>query len=125
MLKINGLSHAEAKTKLKTHGYNELSSSQPKTIMRIGLETIKEPMFMLLISCASLYMLIGDYREGAILLSSILIIIYITFYQNRKSERALEALKQLSSPRTLVLREGQLTRIASREIVSGDIIQVN
>lgn len=125
MLKVNGLSHAEAKTKLKTHGYNELSSSQPKTIMRIGLETIKEPMFILLISCASLYMLIGDYREGAILLSSIFIIIYITFYQNRKSEKALEALKQLSSPRTLVLREGQLTRIASREIVPGDIIQVN
>lgn len=120
-----GLSACEVKSKLNTFGYNELISSQPKTVARIAIETIKEPMFILLIACASLYMIIGDYREGAILLSSILIIIYITFYQNRKSERALEALKQLSSPRSLVLRDGQLQRISSREIVPDDILQIN
>lgn len=77
---------------------------------------------MLLIACASLYMILGDYREGSILLSSILLIVYITFYQSRKTERALESLRKLSSPRALVIRDGQEVRIPGREVVPGDIL---
>jgi P-type Ca2+ transporter type 2C len=75
---INGLSKTEASERLKTHGYNELPTVKSKNIWRIALEVIKEPMFILLIACGVLYMILGDYREGSILLSTIFIIIFIT-----------------------------------------------
>jgi Ca2+-transporting ATPase len=77
---------------------------------------------LLLISCGTLYLFLGDYREGIILLSTISVIIGITFYQYRKTERALETLKSLSSPRALVIRDGVEQRIAGREVVPGDRI---
>lgn len=117
-----GLTSAEAVEKLKTAGFNELPSAKPKTIWRIALEVIKEPMFILLIGCATLYMILGDYKEGVVMLSAVLIIIGITFYQSRKTERALDALKQLSSPRALVIRDGKEMRIPGREVVPDDIL---
>lgn len=122
---IQGLSTSEAKKRLKESGFNELPVSRPKTIWRIALDVIREPMFLLLISCGVLYMVIGDYREGIIMLATIFIIIFITFYQHRKTERALEALKKLSSPRVLVLRDGVETRIPGREVVPGDVMILN
>jgi Ca2+-transporting ATPase len=111
-----------AKEAIKRHGYNELPSAKPKNIWRIALEVIKEPMFLLLIGCAVLYLLLGDYREGIIMLGSTFIIIFITFYQYQKTEKALEALRTLSSPRALVIRDGQEIRIAGREVVPGDVV---
>lgn len=122
---MEGLSTAQAQEKLTQHGYNELPTAKPKNIWRIALEVIKEPMFLLLISCGALYMLLGDYREGAILLGSIFIIIFITFYQHRKTEKALEALRKLSSPRALVIRDGTEVRIPGREVVPGDVMILN
>ncbi|MBI2280525.1 MAG: cation-translocating P-type ATPase [Bacteroidetes bacterium] len=122
---VKGLSSIEAIKQLESHGYNELPSSKPKNIWRIALEVMKEPMFLLLISCGLLYMILGDYREGGILLSTIFIIIFITFYQYQKTEKALDALKRLSSPRALVIRNGKEIRIAGREVVPGDIIILN
>ncbi|MCX6297423.1 MAG: cation-transporting P-type ATPase [Bacteroidetes bacterium] len=79
---IKGLSTLEANELLASHGYNELPSGKSKNIGRIAFEVIKEPMFVLLISCGVLYMILGDYKEGCILLSTIFIIIFITFYQH-------------------------------------------
>jgi Ca2+-transporting ATPase len=120
-----GLSTGEAIERLNNYGYNELPSTRPKNILRIALEVIKEPMFLLLISCGVLYIMLGDYREGIILLSSIFIIIFITFYQYQKTEKALEALKRLSSPRALVVRDGIEIRISGRDVVPDDIIIIN
>jgi Ca2+-transporting ATPase len=121
---IDGLTSIQAAEKIKLEGYNELASAKPKNILRIALEVIKEPMFLLLISCGVLYIILGDYKEGIILLSTIFIIIFITFYQYQKTEKALEALKKLSSPRALVIRNGKEIRIPGREVVSDDIIIV-
>lgn len=120
-----GLSSREAIEKLKTHGYNELPSAGPKNIWHIALEVMKEPMFLLLIGCSLLYMMLGDYREGIIMLSTISIIIFITFYQYQKTEKALDALRKLSSPHALVIRDGKEMKIAARELVPDDIIIVN
>lgn len=79
-------------------------------------------MFILLISCGTLYVLLGDIGEGLMLMASVIIIIIITFYQQRKTERALEALKELSSPRAMVIRNGKEDRIAGREVVVDDLI---
>lgn len=120
-----GLSQSEAKKQLSRFGYNELPSSKPRTLWYIALEVVKEPMFLLLISCALLYMFIGDYREGIIMFCTVFIIITITFYQSQKTERALEALKKLSSPRALVIRDGKETRIPGREVVPDDVVILN
>src|SRR5688572_33232967 len=85
---VHGLDSEEVNKKLKEDGYNELPSAKPKNLLRIVKEVVKEPMFLLLISCALLYMILGDYREGSIMLSTVLIIIFITFFQHRKTEKA-------------------------------------
>ena len=123
--KIEGLTSTQAKEKLSSSGFNELPTARPKTILKIALEVLKEPMFILLISCGLLYILLGDYKEGIVLSSSIFLIIGITFYQHNKTEKALEALKKLSSPRALVIRDGIEQRIAGREVVVDDIIILN
>ena len=120
-----GLTSSEVIDKLRVFGYNEVPSSKPKNVRQIALEVMKEPMFLLLICCGGLYMFLGDYREGVILLCSILIVIFITFYQYQKTERALDALRQLSSPRALVIRDGMEIRISGREVVPGDLLILN
>jgi len=120
-----GLSSSEARQRLQAHGYNELQGSKSKGVWHIALGVVKEPMFLLLISCGVLYMLLGDYTEGVILLSTIIIIIFITFYQYQKTEKALNALKRLSAPRVLVMRDKEEIRIPGREVVPGDIMILN
>lgn len=122
---VRCLTSAEALHRLKEFGYNELPASKPKNVWYIAYEVIKEPMFLLLIACATLYMIIGDYREGSIMVSTVFIIIAITFYQSQKTERALEALKKLSSPRALVIRDNIETRIPGRHVVPGDLVILN
>ena len=121
---ISGLTNTEAESRLKSFGWNELETTKPKNVWRIASEVLKEPIFLLLISCGLLYILLGDYKEGTVLLFTISIIIFINFYQYQKTEKALEALKKLSSPRVLVIRDGIEKRIAGREIVPDDIIIV-
>lgn len=122
---MKGLTEHEANEALKAHGYNELPSSKSRNIWQIALEVVKEPMFILLILCGTLYMFLGDYKQGAMLLLTIFVIIFITFYQHRKTENSLEALKRLSSPRALVIRDGKPLRIAGREVVPGDVLLLN
>lgn len=122
---MTGLSSTEAAEKLKLYGFNELPSAKSKNVWKIIIEVIKEPMFLLLITCGLLYVLLGDYTEGLVLVSWVFIIIFISFYQHRKTERALETLKQLSSPRALVIRDGREMRIAGREVVQDDIVILN
>lgn len=105
--------------------YNELPTAKSKNLGQIALEVVKEPMFVLLLVCSSIYLLLGDYTEGIMLSASILIIIFITFYQYQKTERAIESLRQLSSPKAMVIRNGQTVKIPGREIVIGDIVLVN
>jgi P-type Ca2+ transporter type 2C len=119
------LSSGEAKARLESKGYNELPSSKRRKLLEIAFEVFKEPMFVLLIACGIIYIFLGDLREASLLIGSIFVIMTITFYQERKTERALEALKDLSSPRAKVLRDGKVTVVPGREVVEGDIIIVS
>lgn len=121
----DGLTSEQAQERLRNHGYNELNTAKSKKVWQIALEVIREPMFILLISCGTLYIVLSDYTEGIILLSWVFVIIFITFYQNQKTEKAIDALKRLSSPRALVIRDGKEIRIAGREVVPDDIIILN
>jgi P-type Ca2+ transporter type 2C len=120
--KYKGLSESEASEKIRIDGYNELPSSKPKNIFTIALGIIKEPMFLLLVACGALYLFLGDIREGIMLLGFVFVVMGIEFYQEKKTEKALDALKDLASPRALVIRDGQEKRIAGREVATGDII---
>ena len=122
MRNIKGLSDSEARERLATEGYNELPSSKPRGLLWLALDVVREPMFLLLVACGAIYLAIGDFEEAAMLLFFVFVIMGITFYQNRKTERALEALRDLSSPRALAIRDGVEKRIAGREVVRGDVI---
>jgi Ca2+-transporting ATPase len=117
-----GLTSAEAAALLKEQGPNELPAGKRRGILRIAVEVMREPMFLLLVACGVLYLAVGDMQEAFMLLAFIFFVMGITLYQERKTERALEALHELSSPRALVIRDGSPHRIAGREVVRGDII---
>lgn len=119
-----GLSTEEAASRLLEFGPNELPAESPRSLWHIVADVIREPMFLLLMACAVIYIVLGDYTEGLILLAWVLLIIFITFYQHRKTERALEALRRLSSPRALAIRDGEEIRIPGREVVPGDILRL-
>jgi Ca2+-transporting ATPase len=119
---LQGLTEQEALENLADDGYNELPSGKKRTFLHILLEVVKEPMFLMLIACGLLYLFLGDREEALMLMGFVVVIIGITFFQEQKTERALEALRDLSSPRALVIRDGKQQRIAGREVVREDII---
>jgi Ca2+-transporting ATPase len=119
---IGGLSEKEASERLAQEGFNEIPSAKKRGIFSIALAVLREPMLLLLIASGVIYMVLGDIQEALMLLGFVFVIIGITLYQERKTERALEALRDLSSPRALVIRDGVSKRIAGREVVRGDII---
>jgi Ca2+-transporting ATPase len=122
MENISGLSKQEAAAKLEKEGYNELPSSKPKSIFNLAIGVVKEPMFLLLVACGTLYLILGDIQEGIMLLGFVFVIMGIEFYQEKKTEKALDALKDLASPRALVIRDGETIRIPGKEVVVGDIV---
>jgi len=119
---FHGLSEQEVKKRQSEDGYNELPSSRKRGTLLIALGILKEPMFILLVVCGSLYLFLGDVREGVMLMSFVIFVMGIEYFQERKTEKALDALKDLASPRALVIREGEVKRIAGREVVKGDIV---
>ena len=120
--KLKGLTQQEVNEKLAGEGYNELPSSKPKSVFQIALGVVKEPMFLLLVACGTLYLLLGDVQEGLMLLSFVFVVMGIEFFQEKKTEKALDALKDLASPRALVIRDGETIRIAGRDVVTDDIV---
>ena len=120
----SGLSGGEAAARLAADGWNELPSSRPRSLLAIAWQVLREPMFLLLIGASAIYLVLGDVREAVVLSVSVFVVMGITFFQERKTERALEALRELASPRTQVLRDGHWKTVPGREIVTGDIVLV-
>ncbi|MDR3375314.1 MAG: cation-transporting P-type ATPase, partial [Ancalomicrobiaceae bacterium] len=116
----SGLSDAEAASRLASEGANELPQPDRRTPMRIILEVLREPMLALLLGGGVIYLLIGDLTEALILIAFAGMSIVITVVQESRTERVLEALRDLTSPRALVIRDGNRKRIAGREVVRGD-----
>lgn len=119
---VTGLSDEEAAERLEAEGYNELPESKKRGIPGIVAGVIREPMFLLLVASGLIYFALGDLSEALMLMSFVLVIIGITVYQEQKTERALEALRNLSSPRALVIRDGEQRRIPGRDVVRGDML---
>jgi P-type Ca2+ transporter type 2C len=119
---MQGLSQEDAKRKFLADGPNALPGTEPKSFWRIVADVLFEPMFLMLLAAGSAYLLIGDTAEAVFLLGSVFVVIGLTLFQERKTQRALEALRDLSAPRALVIRDGIELRIASQEVVRGDLL---
>ena len=91
--KYRGLTNEQVLQKQKLEGLNELPSSKPKSLLALAWGVVKEPMFLLLVACGTLYLILGDIQEGLMLMGFVFVIMGITFYQERKTERALDALR--------------------------------
>ena len=117
-----GLTAAEAAERLARDGPNELAQMQGRSWLRIVAEVMKEPMLALLLGGGVVYLLLGSREEAVILLVFACLSIGITVVQEARTERVMEALRDLTSPRALVIRDGQRQRIAGREVVAGDVI---
>lgn len=119
---VRGLAERDVVERLARDGYNELPSAKQRRVLRIVYDIAREPMFLLLLACGAIYLFLGDAQEAAMLLGFVFFIMGITLFQERKTERTLEALRDLSSPRALVIRDGHQKRIAGREVVHDDIL---
>ena len=119
---IQGLSEAEAQRRRAAEGYNELPHADRRTPLRIVVEVLREPMLSLLLVGGAIYLALGDLREALILLCFATLSVVITVVQESRTERVMEALRDLTSPRALVIRDGKQVRIAGREVVRGDFV---
>jgi Ca2+-transporting ATPase len=118
----DGLSETEARARLKAEGFNELPRPEQRTPLRIVLDVLREPMLALLLGAGFVYLLLGDLKEALILMAFAMMSIVITIVQETRTERVLEALRDLSSPRALVIRDGERKRVAGREVARGDLV---
>lgn len=111
---LQGLSAEQASVLLKKYGPNSLPDQESKGLLTTLVSLLSEPMILLLLACTTIYLVIGEFAEGLFLGASIGVVIAISFAQQRKAERALDALRTLSSPRALVIRDGKQVRIAGQ-----------
>src|ERR1700692_753916 len=119
---FTGLSDVTARERRAADGPHELPAGQARGVLRIALEVARQPMFMLLVAAGALYLLMGKPGDALVLLGFVFVVMGITIVQERRTERALDALRDLSSPRALVVRLGRRQRIAGKDVVRGDIL---
>ncbi|MFN0024496.1 MAG: cation-transporting P-type ATPase, partial [Parvularculaceae bacterium] len=117
-----GLTEEEAQRRLRAEGFNDLPRQAKRGPWRILVEVLREPMLLLLLAGGLVYLLIGDLYEALLLIAFANISVLITFVQESRTERVLDALKDLTSPRALVIRDGLKRRIPGREVARGDLV---
>ena len=122
LISPGGLTSAQAAQRLREDGPNLLTGGSRRTLTHIAWETAKDPMFALLLAAALVYGVLGDLQQGLALLVFVLVVLGLTLYQEGRTERAVAALRDLSSPRALVLRDARLQRVAGAEVVVGDLL---
>src|SRR6266567_3383535 len=111
---LTGLTSAEAAARLAADGPNELPTAKKRNLLQQTWDVVRQPMLLLLLTAGTVNFLLSEPLDGGILMFSVVVVIAISTYQEHKTENALAALRDLSSPRALVVREGRHTRIAGR-----------
>ncbi len=119
---MRGLSFAEAARRLAQFGPNELPGSTRRSLLHVAIGVLTEPMFLLLAAAAGIYLVIGDIGEGLFLAAFAALTIALVVVQQRRSERALDALRSMAAPTGRVYREGAIHVVAAREVVPGDVL---
>jgi Ca2+-transporting ATPase len=117
-----GLSSAEAGRRLAADGPNALPDRSRRGWSAILLDALREPMFLLLLGAAALYLLLGEPHESVFLLLMVVLMLGMTLYQEGRTEHALQTLRELSAPSATVLRDGRRQRVAAAALVAGDLL---
>ena len=117
-----GLTKSEAKRRLLSEGPNLLPSAKPRNYFQLFIGVLREPMLSLLVSAGVINFIVSENLDASILMFTVFLVVGISLYQERRTERALIALRDLSSPRALVVRDATETRIAGRDVVRGDLV---
>jgi len=118
---LKGLSQEEVSIARAQYGYNQLEEQQKSSWLDLLISILKEPMLILLIAISLIYVIVGDYAEAAFMALAIVAVTAISFYQDNRSKRALQELEKLNEPLSTVIRDAQVTKIPTREIVVGDL----
>lgn len=118
---FHGLSDEEARRRLQQHGPNEIGDRERSGLLDTLRGVATEPMFLLLLVAALIYLVLGDLGEGLLLAFFAVVTVGLVIFQERRSAHALDALRELASPQVRVLRDGQTRRIPARELVPGDL----
>ena len=121
-VELRGLTADEAATRLATEGPNELPTATKRNLLQQAWDVARQPMLFLLLVAGTVNFLVSEPLEGIMLMVSVVIVITISIYQEHRTENALVALRDLSSPRALVVRDGREERIAGRDVVRGDLV---
>ncbi|HEY5128443.1 MAG TPA: cation-translocating P-type ATPase [Bradyrhizobium sp.] len=122
---MNGLTSTEAAARLAAEGANELAQDGRRRVWQIAFEVLREPMLLMLLAAGAIYISLGDLEEALLIVVLASASIVVTIVQEARSERVLDALRDLTSPRALVLRDNAQKRIPGREVVRGDIVMLN
>jgi P-type Ca2+ transporter type 2C len=118
----SGLTEVEALARLRQDGPNELPRKPPRSVWLIAFQVIREPMFLLLLAAGGIYLFLGDWVEAVMLLGAVVATAMISIVQEKRTDNVLESLRDLASPRALVIRDGLQKRIAGSQVVCGDLI---
>lgn len=117
-----GLKAIDVEKQRKIYGTNEIIKNKKSNPLKKFIGVFKEPMFLLLIGAAAIYIILGEPKEACIMLVFVIFVATITFVQEWKTEKTVEALKVLTSPKVKALRDGKIITINSIELVPGDVI---
>lgn len=118
----SGLTLEQVLERRERDGWNELPTGRRRSVLASIVAIVREPMSLLLLFCGGIYFAVGDKQEAFMLLGFVVFIMVLTLVQERKTERALDALRDLASPRALVIRGGERVRVAGRELVRDDLV---
>ncbi|WP_144548948.1 calcium-translocating P-type ATPase, SERCA-type [Bacillus sp. X1(2014)] len=119
----SGLSQEEVKKRVKLHGLNELDEGEKQSALLLFFSQFKDFMVLVLLAATLISGLLGEYIDAIAIIAIVIINGFLGFFQERRAERSLQALKELSAPQVSVLRDGQWIKIPSKEIVIGDVLK--
>ncbi|WP_303862366.1 calcium-translocating P-type ATPase, SERCA-type [Alkalibaculum bacchi] len=120
-----GLSSQEAQKRLEKYGENKLKAKPKKSLLALFFAQLNDMLIYVLLAAAIITLVIGEYVDAAIIIIVVLINAFVGVIQESKAEKAIEALQQMTTPKTLVRRDGEVKEINSEYIVPGDIVVVD
>lgn len=118
-----GLTASDVEKKRKQFGWNELQEGEKQSALMLFISQFKDFMVLVLLAATLISGLLGEYIDAIAIIAIVLINGFLGFFQERKAEKSLNALKELSAPQVFVLRDGEWQKLLSREVVVGDIIK--
>ena len=123
--KIKGLSELEVRHLPELYGKNELTKEKKESLLKKILSILSEPMFLLLLVASIIYFLLGEAKDGIVMLVFVVFMIGIDVIQELKTDKTLQALKDLSNPKIFVIRDNLKKEISSTNLVVGDIMLIH